>query len=84
MKTVILSAIALSLASAGTAFASEDHNLMAACKAECPTAKTEHEAHACMKEVVKKKKGDKKFRKSDCFEALREHEKHEKESGHSH
>lgn len=64
--------------------ASEDHGMLAVCKAECPSATTEHEAHKCMKGVVKAKKGDKKFRKSDCFAALKEHEKHEKEDGHKH
>lgn len=63
-------------------FASEDHNMQEACKAECPSATTEHETHKCMKEVAKKKKNDKKFRKSDCYAALREHEKHEKEENH--
>lgn len=65
-------------------FASEDHNMKEACKAECPSAKTEEDAHKCMKEVVSKKKDDRKFRKSDCYEAFREHEKHEKEEGHQH
>jgi len=81
---VVLAALALALTAPTFASASEDHNLVESCKMECPDAKTEHEAHKCMKEVVKKKKLDKKFRKSDCVEALREHEKHEKESGHKH
>lgn len=80
MKVVILLSALLSL----NAIASEDHNLRESCKAECPAAKTEHDAHKCMEDVVKKKKADKKFRKSDCYEAFREHEKHEKESGHKH
>ena len=62
--------------------ASEDHHLQEACKAECPSAKSEHEAHECMKNVVKIKKNDRKFRKSDCYEILREHEKHENEKSH--
>ena len=64
--------------------ASEDHGMMELCKAECPLAKTEHETHKCMDELSKKKKNDKKFRKTDCYSAYREHEKHEKEQGHSH
>lgn len=54
-----------------------------ACKSECPTAKSEHETHACMKTVAKKKKNDKSFSSSACFAALKEHEAHEaKEEGH--
>lgn len=85
-SNLLLGAAFLLLAVDGSlAYASEDHpSLQTACQAECPAAKTEDEAHKCMKAVVKKKKADKKFRKSDCFEALREHEKHEKESGHKH
>lgn len=66
------------------AFSSEDHNLREACKSECPSAKTEDEAHKCMSDVMKKKKDDRKFKKSDCAAAYREHEKHEKEENHSH
>jgi hypothetical protein len=66
------------------AFAEGDHDLKEACKVECPSATTEHEAHKCMKDVVKAKKADKKFRKSDCYAALREHEKHEEQEGHKH
>ena len=76
--------LAVSLIGSSVALASEDHNMRDVCKAECPSAKTEDEAHKCMDEVAKKKKNDKKFKKSDCFEAYREHEKHEKEEGHKH
>lgn len=62
----------------------EEVNLQETCKAECPAAKNEHEAHECMKGVAQAKKNDKKFRKSDCYAALRDHEKHEKEEGHKH
>ncbi len=74
----------LALASPLLANAEEDHKMLEVCKAECPQAKTEDETHKCMDEVVKKKAKDKKFRKTDCHEAYREHEKHEKEDGHSH
>lgn len=76
--------LALGLMAPVFSLASEDHGMLEFCKAECPTAKTEDDAHKCMEGVVKKKKDDKKFRKSDCFEAFKEHEKHEKESGHKH
>ncbi len=66
------------------AVASEDHGMLEVCKLECPSATSEHEMHKCMKGVANKKKNDKKFRKSDCFAALKEHEKHEKEDGHKH
>ena len=83
MKHLLVTLVAIGSLST-FANASEDHNLLDVCKSECPGAKTEEEAHTCMKEVVKKKKSDKKFRKSDCFEAVRAHEKHEKEAGHKH
>ena len=54
-----------------------------ACKVECPTAKTEHEAHECMKKLVKKDKQKKLFG-TDCFKALKEHEAEEKKHGHKH
>lgn len=83
MKSVKL-ILALGLLSPAFAMGSEDHGMLEVCKAECPQAKTEDDAHKCMDEVVKKKKNDKKFRKSDCFAAHKEHEKHEKEEGHNH
>ncbi len=70
--------------SPSVSLAGEGHNLQEACKSECPAAKTEHETHKCMDEVVKKKKNEKTFMKSECFAAYREHEKHEKEEGHKH
>ncbi len=83
MKHLVI-VFTLSLGSPLVALASEDHGMMQLCKAECPSAKTEDEAHKCMDEVVKKKKADKSFRKSDCHAAYREHEKHEKQEGHKH
>lgn len=83
-KLKVLMFVTFLVGFSGAAFASDDHNLMEACKTECPNAKNEHESHACMKGVVKNKKSDKKFRKSDCYEAFREHEKHEKDDGHKH
>lgn len=82
IKIATVFSIALSLAP--VVRAEEDHKLREVCKSECPSAKDEHEAHKCMDDVAKKKKADKKFRKSDCFAAYREHEKHEKEEGHKH
>lgn len=69
----------------GVAFAHEgEHALNEVCKAECPAAKDEAEAMKCLEGVVAKKKADKKFRKSDCYAAFREHEKHGKEDSHKH
>lgn len=62
--------------------ADKGHSMLEQCKAECPEAKSEHEAHKCMKDVVKKKKGDASFKKSECFHAMKEHEHNEK--GHKH
>lgn len=76
--------LALGLTAPVFAVASEDHGMLEVCKAECPKAQSEDEAHKCMEGVAKKKKNDKKFRKSDCFAAYKEHEKHEKEDGHQH
>lgn len=76
--------LVLSLVAPAFALASEDHGMLEVCKAECPKAQSEDEAHKCMEDVAKKKKSDKKFRKSDCFAAYKEHEKHEKEDGHKH
>lgn len=78
MSTVIVMALC------SLAQASEDHTLVESCKAECPTAKTEHEAHKCMDAVAKKKAADKSFKKSECFHAYQEHEKAEKKHGHKH
>lgn len=75
-------AIAVGVLASFNASASDDHGLLEVCKAECPSAKTEEETHKCMEEVVKKKKADKKFRKSDCFAAFREAEKHDKDHKH--
>ncbi len=76
--------LAVTLTMPDFTLASEDHGMLEVCKSECPTAKSEGEAHKCMEDVAKKKKNDKKFRKSDCFAAFRAHEKHEKEDGHKH
>lgn len=74
----------------GSANAHGDHEghggqgILEACKAECPKATTEEEAHTCMEGVVKKKKADRKFRKTDCYAAVQDHEKKEKDDGHKH
>lgn len=82
IKMLMVTAIAS--VSLSVAHAEEDHGMMEACKVECPQAKSEHESHQCMEGIVQKKKSDKKFRKSDCYAAFKEHEKHEKEDGHKH
>ncbi len=88
---IFLTAVAMS---SGQAVAGDAHShghgsedkpgaLVAACKTECPNAKTEHEAHNCTKKLAKKK--DAKFADSACFKAHVEHEKHEaKEDKHKH
>lgn len=81
MKKLSMAIVVGILSSIGVS-ASDDHGLLSACKAECPSAKTEDEAHKCLEGVVKNKKSDKKFRKSDCFEAFREAEKHDKDHKH--
>lgn len=83
MKSIFVltffSILTMSFANAG-----EAPKMMEACKAECPDAKSEDEADKCMMGVAKKKKGDKAFAKSECFLAMKEHEKHEKAHGHKH
>lgn len=55
------------------AFANEETvSLMATCKADCPKAKTDEEAHKC---VEKKGRLNKEFRKSKCWEVNEEYEK---------
>lgn len=67
------------------AHAEEGHvDLATACKKECPAAQTEEEADKCMDKLSKEKKADKKFRKTDCFAAYKEHKEHESKAGHSH
>lgn len=84
MNKLMISMIALFLGVSAMAAEGHEPSLQETCKAECPKAQTEHEAHECMKKVAETKKDDKKFRKSDCFAALKDHEKHEKEHGHKH
>ncbi len=59
----------------------EKKGLQVACKAECRAAKTEHEAHDCMKKLVKNDKS-KKLTGTACFKALKEHEAEEKNHKH--
>lgn len=55
------------------AFASEEVTaLVEACKADCPKAKTNEEAHKC---AEKKGRLNKEFRKSKCWEINEEYEK---------
>jgi hypothetical protein len=58
--------------------------MLKTCKSECPNAKSEHQAHECMKKIASEKKDDKKFKTSKCFAALQEHEAHEKDGEHKH
>lgn len=83
MKKILI-AIMFTAISAQAAESHSEAALQEACKAECPSAKSEDEAHTCMKGIVKNKKNDKKFRKSDCYSAFKEHEKHEKDHDHKH
>ncbi|HMN67487.1 MAG TPA: hypothetical protein PKC28_03015 [Bdellovibrionales bacterium] len=48
------------------------HDVMAACKAECPQAKSNDDAHKC---AEKKGRLNKEFRKSKCWEVNEEFEK---------
>ncbi len=78
-KSVLLILLTIS---SYTYAADKGHSMLEQCKAECPDAKSEDDAHKCMKNVVKKKKGDASFKKSECFHATKEHEHNEK--GHKH
>lgn len=80
-QTKLVLLFLVSLGSSGYA-AEKGHTMLEQCKAECPEAKSEDDAHKCMKTVVKKKKGDAAFKKSECFHAMKEHEHNEK--GHKH
>lgn len=84
MKAIVI--LVLSFAFGSTAIAHEgEHALNEVCIAECPNAKDESEAMKCMEGLAAKKKNDKKFRKTDCFAAYKEHAGHgKKEDGHSH
>lgn len=79
MKALVLCAGVL----LGSQFAmAEGESLVSACKAECPKAKSEHEAHACLDKLAKTKKNDAKWKESACFKAYKAHEEHEKKEGH--
>lgn len=56
-----------------SAFANESAvSLVEICKADCPKAKSDEEAHKC---VEKKGRLNKEFRKSKCWEVNEEYEK---------
>lgn len=57
------------------------NKLQEACKVECPSAKSDHEAHDCLRKLVKKK-DSKLVADSDCSMALKTHEAEEKARGH--
>lgn len=55
------------------ALANEDSaSLVTTCKADCPKARTDEEAHKC---AEKKGRLNKEFRKSKCWEVNEEYEK---------
>ncbi len=64
--------------------AAHGKSLIDACKTECPAAKTEHEAHSCLKALAKKKKDGKIGASENCLAALKEHEAHEASEKDSH
>lgn len=73
MKTFFLiSAFAFGLTQLPAFAAEESSNLVATCKADCPKAKTDEEAHKC---AEKKGRLNKEFRKSKCWEVNEEYEK---------
>lgn len=83
MKAVLIF-VALSM-STGVALAEEGHaDLKELCKVECPTAASEEDAVKCVEKITKEKKQDRKFKKSDCYSAYKEHAEHESKSGHKH
>lgn len=71
MKALFIS-LALTLSHA-PAFANEGAiSLVETCKADCPKAKSDEEAHKC---VEKKGRLNKEFRKSKCWEVNEAYEK---------
>ena len=58
------------------------HSMLEECSSYCPNAKDEHAMHKCMKKIVKEKKGDAAFEKSECFHSVKEHEKNEEKHDH--
>lgn len=69
MKTTLL-VVALSLFTSLPSFA-QDHDVVAACKKDCPKAKNNEEAHKC---AEKKGRLNKEFRKSGCWEVNEKYE----------
>lgn len=69
----VIAGLALSLSHL-QGFANEDsaNLVVTACKADCPKAKTDEEAHKC---AEKKGRLNKEFRKSKCWEVNEEYEK---------
>ncbi len=84
MKRYKLLLIAIISTSSYSYAAKDGHTMLETCKAECPAATNEDDAHKCMKDVVKRKKGDKAFKKSMCLHAMQDHEKNEKSHDHKH
>ncbi len=64
--------------------AEASNGLLKACKAECPSAKTEVEADNCVMKLIEDKKTNAKFKASKCFKAHEEHEAHEEKAHHGH
>ncbi len=73
MKTFALVALGLSLGISG-AFAEEqkkDFKLVETCKKDCPTAKTDEDAHKCAEKLGRLNKS---FKKSKCWEVNEQYE----------
>lgn len=70
MKITLLIA-ALSLFTSLSSFAQEQFDVVAACKKDCPKAKTNEDAHKC---AEKKGRLNKEFRKSQCWEVNEKYE----------
>ena len=68
----ILAGIAISLSQFEALANEATSTVVAACKADCPKAKTDEEAHKC---AEKKGRLNKEFRKSKCWEVNEEYEK---------
>lgn len=72
MKMMTLFSLGLVLAiSTATAEEKKKFNLVEMCKKDCPTAKTDEEAHKCAEKMGRLNKG---FKKSKCWEINEQYE----------
>lgn len=69
MKSVLITSMALFISC--SLYAQEKIDVVAACKADCPTAKDNAEAHKC---AEKKGRLNKAFKKSKCWEVNEKYE----------